>query len=51
MAAQEVAGKTSGNTNVNVTSSDAQVKQAQGAYNAALSRLEKTVIRSSITGL
>ncbi len=50
LAAQEVAGKTSGSTNVNVTSADAQVKQAQGAYNAALSRLEKTVIRSPITG-
>lgn len=29
---------------------DAQVKQALGAYNGALSRLEKTIIRSPITG-
>ncbi len=50
MAAQEVAGKTSGNTSSTVATSDAQVKQAQGAYNAALSRLEKTIIRSPITG-
>lgn len=31
-------------------SSDAQVKQAQGAYNGALARLEKNIIRSPITG-
>lgn len=29
---------------------DAQVKQALGAYNGSLSRLEKTIIRSPITG-
>ena len=29
---------------------DAQVKQALGAYNGALSRLEKTIIRSPISG-
>lgn len=29
---------------------DAQVKQALGLYNGALSRLEKTIIRSTITG-
>lgn len=39
-------GDGSGNT----ATADAQVKQAQGAYNAALSRLEKTIIRSPITG-
>ncbi|MFA5131946.1 MAG: efflux RND transporter periplasmic adaptor subunit [Candidatus Paceibacterota bacterium] len=50
LAASLVAGKTSGDTDANVTSADAQVKQAQGAYNAALSRLEKTVVRSPITG-
>jgi len=50
LSAQEIAGKTSGSQNVNVTASDAQVKQAEGAYNAALSRLEKTVIRSPING-
>lgn len=48
LAAQDIAGKTSGNTNV--TTSDAQVKQAEGSYNAALSRLEKTVVRSPING-
>jgi RND family efflux transporter MFP subunit len=50
LAAQEVAGKTSSNVDTSVTTADAQVKQAQGAYNAALSRLEKTVIRSPING-
>ncbi len=50
LAAQDIANKTSGSTHVNVTSSDAQVKSAEGAYNAALSRLEKTVIRSPING-
>lgn len=50
LAAQDIANKTSGSTNINVTSSDAQVKSAEGAYNAALSRLEKTVIRSPING-
>lgn len=33
-----------------LATSDAQVKQALGAYNAAVSRLEKTIIRSPITG-
>lgn len=33
-----------------LASADAQVKQALGAYNAAQSRLEKTIIRSPITG-
>lgn len=50
IAASQIATKTSGETNTDVTSADAQVKQAQGAYNAALSRLEKTIIRSPITG-
>jgi membrane fusion protein (multidrug efflux system) len=48
LAAQEVAGKTSGDTGL--TTADASVKQALGAYDAALSRLEKTVIRSPISG-
>jgi membrane fusion protein (multidrug efflux system) len=48
LAAQEVAGKTSGDTGL--STADASVKQALGAYNAALSRLEKTVIRSPISG-
>ncbi len=50
IAAQEVAGKTSGDTSGTVATADASVKQALGAYNAALSRLEKTVIRSPISG-
>lgn len=50
IAAQEVAGKTSGDSSGSVASADAMVKQALGAYNAALSRLEKTVIRSPISG-
>lgn len=49
LAAQDIAGKTSG-TGTSVTTSDAQVKSAEGSYNAALSRLEKTVIRSPING-
>lgn len=50
LAAQQVAGKTTGDISGSVASADAAVKQAQGAYNAALSRLEKTVIRSPISG-
>lgn len=50
VAASEVAGKTTGDSSGATASADAQVKQALGAYNAALSRLEKTVIRSPITG-
>lgn len=49
-AAQEVAGKTSGDTSSTVATADANVKQTLGAYDAALSRLEKTVIRSPING-
>lgn len=48
MNAEAITGTASG-TGSSATA-DAQVKQAQGAYNAALSRLEKTVIRSPITG-
>lgn len=48
--ATEVAGNQGGQNLGAVASADAQVKQALGAYNAALSRLEKTVIRSPITG-
>jgi multidrug efflux pump subunit AcrA (membrane-fusion protein) len=50
IGAQEVAGKTSGDSSGSVATADASVKQALGAYNAALSRLEKTVIRSPISG-
>ncbi|MEZ0208836.1 MAG: HlyD family efflux transporter periplasmic adaptor subunit [Candidatus Paceibacterota bacterium] len=50
VAASEVAGKTTGDSSGAIATADASVKQALGAYNAALSRLEKTVIRSPITG-
>jgi RND family efflux transporter MFP subunit len=33
-----------------IATADAQLKQALGTYNAALSRLQKTIIRSPITG-
>ncbi len=49
-AAQEIAGKTSGQGDTGVTTADAGVKQALGVYQGALSRLEKTVIRSPISG-
>lgn len=50
IAASEVAEKTSGGNDTSIATADASVKQALGAYNAALSRLEKTVIRSPING-
>ena len=50
IAAQEVAGKTTATDTTAVTTADASVKSALGAYNGALSRLEKTVVRSPITG-
>lgn len=50
ISAQEVAQKTAGGSSSEIASADASVKQALGAYNAALSRLEKTVIRSPISG-
>lgn len=52
LAAEEIAGRTAGSegNQTQVRSADAQVKSALGSYNAALSRLEKTVIRSPITG-
>lgn len=39
-----------GGDGVSIRQADAQVKQALGAYNASLSRLEKTIIRSPING-
>lgn len=51
ITAHEVSGGlVDGRTSGSLASADAQVKQALGAYNAALSRLEKTIIRSPITG-
>lgn len=46
--AETITGTTNGSGST--ATADAQVKQALGSYNAALSRLEKTVIRSPITG-
>jgi multidrug efflux pump subunit AcrA (membrane-fusion protein) len=48
-SALESAKNASGDSGV-VTSSAAGIKQAQGAYNAALASLEKTIIRSPISG-
>jgi multidrug efflux system membrane fusion protein len=50
IAASQVAGKTTGDSSGTVTTADANVKSALGTYDAALSRLEKTVIRSPISG-
>lgn len=49
VTANQVAGAGSQSSGT-LASADAQVKQALGAYNAALSRLEKTIIRSPIRG-
>jgi multidrug resistance efflux pump len=48
--AEAVANKTTTSENNTVATTDAQVKSALGAYDAALSRLEKTIIRSPISG-
>jgi len=50
ITASQVAGTNAGVTSGTLATSDAQVKQALGAYNASLSRLEKTIIRSPIGG-
>lgn len=50
IASQEIAGRTTGDKNPNTASVDAVVKTAEGGYLAALSRLEKTIIRSPISG-
>lgn len=50
LAAQEISGKTVTSSDTSIATADATVKSALGSYNAALSRLEKTVIRSPITG-
>ena len=49
LAQAEISGK-NGNTNPAGAAADASVKTALGSYNAALSRLEKTIIRSPING-
>lgn len=50
LASKEIAGRTTGDSNPNTASADASVKSALGAYQAALARLEKTVLRSPING-
>ncbi len=50
ITAKEVAGSASNETVGSIATAEAQVKQALGTYNAALSRLQKTIIRSPITG-
>lgn len=50
ISAQEISGKTLSNGQSSTATADALVKQAEGAYNAALSRLQKTIIRSPISG-
>lgn len=47
---EQIAGRTTGDKNTNTASVDAQIKTAQGGYLAALARLEKTIIRSPISG-
>jgi multidrug resistance efflux pump len=49
MTANQVAGNQGVETGA-IASAEAQVKQALGAYDGALARLEKTIIRSPITG-
>jgi multidrug resistance efflux pump len=50
LASLEIEGRTTGDKNPNTASVDAQVKTAEGGYLAALSRLEKTIVRSPISG-
>lgn len=50
ITANQVSGSAGTESAGNIASADAQVKQALGAYNAALSRFQKTIIRSPITG-
>lgn len=50
IAAKDVAASTPSNNTANTASADASVKSALGSYNAALSRLSKTTIKSPIAG-
>lgn len=50
ITAKEVAGSVTSESAGSIATADAQLKQALGTYNAALSRLQKTIIRSPITG-
>ena len=49
-ASIETASINAGGGGAEVSSSEASIKQAQGAYNAALASLEKTIIRTPISG-
>ncbi len=49
LTAKDIAEKNSSNTS-SATTANGNVKQALGAYNAALSRYEKTIIRSPLSG-
>jgi multidrug resistance efflux pump len=49
-AGEEISGRTTTVSDTKVASVDAQLKTAQGSYLSALSRLEKTIIRSPISG-
>jgi multidrug efflux pump subunit AcrA (membrane-fusion protein) len=50
VTANQVAGGEGSAVSGTLATADAQVKQSLGLYNAALSRLEKTIIRSPISG-
>ncbi len=50
LAAQEIAGRSGSDKTPSVSSADANVKTALGAYDGALARLQKTFVRSPITG-
>lgn len=50
VTANQISGGSNTGSNGAIATADAAVKQAQGAYDAAMSRLSKTVIRSPITG-
>jgi multidrug efflux pump subunit AcrA (membrane-fusion protein) len=50
VTANQVAGGEGSAVSGTLATADAQVKQSLGVYNAALSRLEKTIVRSPISG-
>ncbi len=50
ITASQVAGSVTSEAAGTLATAEAQVKQALGAYNGALSRYQKTIIRSPITG-
>lgn len=50
VTASQISGGTTSQSSGALATADAGVKQALGAYDAAVARLEKTIIRSPITG-